>query len=188
MCSIQIDLSRLPLSNVLSGMRVFVDETHEERVRNIGAKSRVAQGLEVSQVYLGLCGVNSLFRFRGDNESNAYSMVTPLRMLLLEEEGGDNWARTDALMDHREERLQNEDEWNWYQQFVVDFFRRDLRLEASEDRIQRAVGILNVNAVALHFGKLKQQQQQQQQQQQAIGKGLYPIFAIMSHNCVCNAR
>ncbi len=43
-------------------------------------------------------------------------------------------------------------------------------------------GLLNVNAVCLQFPKLNGHPNRE------VGKGVYPIFAIMSHECVCNAR
>jgi hypothetical protein len=44
------------------------------------------------------------------------------------------------------------------------------------------VGLLNVNAVCLQFPKVVGHPNTE------VGKGVYPIFAIMSHECVCNAR
>jgi hypothetical protein len=51
----------------------------------------------------------------------------------------------------------------------------------------RAVGLLNVNTVALHFPKTSNNFSVNESHQPS-GKGLYPIFAIMSHYCICNAR
>ena len=36
------------------------------------------------------------------NETNAYAVITPLRLLLLQESNGDEWLRTNQLMDHHE--------------------------------------------------------------------------------------
>ena len=36
------------------------------------------------------------------NETNAYAIITPLRLLLLKESNGDEWLRTNQLMDHHE--------------------------------------------------------------------------------------
>lgn len=34
------------------------------------------------------------------------------------------WQRADMLMDHLEERIECEEEWDWYQRKIVDFLRR----------------------------------------------------------------
>ena len=120
-----------------------------------------------------------------DSESNAYSVITPLRNLLQMEEDSDNWRRTNQLMDHEETRHEHPEEWDWYQIYIVEFLREQLGLKSrfSEAQIQRAIGLLNVNAVALQFAKGSFTEANQPR-----GKGLYPIFAIMSHYCICNAR
>ena len=55
-------------------------------------------------------------------------------------------------------------------------------------QVRRAVGLLNVNAVALHFPRMASRMSMAVDNQMPVGKGLYPIFAIMSHYCICNAR
>ena len=35
-----------------------------------------------------------------NRETNAYAIITPLRLLLLEESNNDNWKRSNQLMDH----------------------------------------------------------------------------------------
>ena len=55
-------------------------------------------------------------------------------------------------------------------------------------QVRRAVGLLNVNAVALHFPRMTSRMSMAVDNQMPVGKGLYPIFAIMSHYCICNAR
>ncbi len=127
-------------------------------------------------------------RLRGEREEScAYSVITPLRMLLLEESKSDGWKRTNQLMDHMEQRKQKQrEDWDWYQRNVVSFLRRSLGLgdQVSEERIHRAIGVLDVNAVALQCPV----QNWRRHVHHPHGKGLYPIFAIMSHYCVCNAR
>lgn len=63
--------------------------------------------------------------------------------------------RTSQLMDHEPERRANGPEWDWYQRHVVDFLRGPLGQAErwSGERIHRAVGMLNVNSVALQFGR-----------------------------------
>ena len=51
------------------------------------------------------------------------------------------------------------------------------RNEVSEEDLHRLAGIFGINAVTIgnHKGAL-------------YGKGLYPIFSIVNHNCVGNAK
>ncbi|TRY62157.1 hypothetical protein TCAL_03700 [Tigriopus californicus] len=122
-----------------------------------------------------------------EHETNAYSIITPLRTLLLKESGTDAWQRTDELMDHHQERRQNLEEWTWYQKNVVDFIRHNLGLtQFSEVDVHRAIGILNVNAVTLQYPRKSGGGANPKDVKK--GKGIYPIFAIMSHYCICNAR
>ena len=68
-------------------------------------------------------------RIKGSEEaSNAYSVIAPLRVLLLQRSGIDGWARSDQLMDHLGDRdRQNcDDDWKWYDRYIVDFIRNEL--------------------------------------------------------------
>jgi len=114
----------------------------------------------------------------------AYAHVTILRMLLLMKNGGDNWFRTNQLMDHLECSGVNPQEWTWYNQTVIKYIRNCLKLGQmfSDDQIRHVIGLLNVNAVCLQFPKMIGAPCTE------VGKGCYPIFAIMSHHCICNAR
>ena len=119
-----------------------------------------------------------------DQLNIAYSHITILRMLLLMQENGDQWLRTNQLMDHLEESHVHPEEWRWYQQEIIQFIRQDLGLaeKFSEDDIRHVIGLLNVNAVCLQFPKTIGAPSTE------VGKGCYPIFAIMSHHCICNSR
>ena len=51
------------------------------------------------------------------------------------------------------DRIQNTEEWMWYEKYIVNYLLNQLRLSdrfTSAD-VQRAVGLLNVNAVALKY-------------------------------------
>ena len=66
-------------------------------------------------------------RIKGSEEaSNAYSVIAPLRLLLLQRSGSDGWARSDQLMDHLDDRHNCDDDWQWYDRYIVDFIRNDL--------------------------------------------------------------
>merc|ERR1719464_1973491 len=115
--------------------------------------------------------------------TNAYAIITPLRMLLLEESNGDQWKRSNQLMDHQEERVENIEEWSWYEKYIVNYYLHDLKLAGrfTPAQIHHAIGLINVNSVALKFPMNAASKAPE-------GKGLYPIFAIGSHYCICNAR
>ena len=87
-------------------------------------------------------------------------MITPLRALLLSRnaEKADQWRRSNQLMDHLEDQDPDSQEWLWYKKHIVKFLHEDLKLESefSESEIRRAVGLLNVNAVAIRFKECSQ--------------------------------
>ena len=51
------------------------------------------------------------------------------------------------------ERLTNVEEWSWYEKYIVNYFLHDLGLlgRFTPAQIHRAIGLINVNAVALKF-------------------------------------
>ena len=114
----------------------------------------------------------------------SYAHVTVLRMLLLSKTNSEGWKRTDELMDHLSEKHVHPKEWSLFETSVINYIRRDLHLSEtfSVADIERAIGVLNVNAVCLQFPHYKNTPSLE------IGKGIYPIFAIMSHECICNTR
>lgn len=116
--------------------------------------------------------------------SEGYAPVTILRVLLLAESLSESWTRTNELMDHLTEKTVHPLEWDWYENSIIKYIREDLALAKrfSVKDIERAIGLLNVNAVCLQFSKARGIPAKE------VGKGLYPIFAIMSHECICNAR
>lgn len=100
--------------------------------------------------------------------------------MLLLEQGGDQGQRSDQLMDHLEgEKVQgqygnfkdkkkpsgqrssssisesqsNAEDWSWYEDKIVDHLLKTLRLENefSPDQVRRAIGLINVNSVAVRF-------------------------------------
>ncbi len=75
--------------------------------------------------------------FSDGDTSNAYSVITPLRTLLLQQAGGDHWRRSDQLMDHLEDR--SLEEWEWYEKYIVNFISEDLKCGDSftKDQIRR---------------------------------------------------
>ena len=53
------------------------------------------------------------------------------------------------------ERKENKAEWDWYEQNIVKYFENELQLKQvfSSKQIHRAIGLINVNAVALQYPK-----------------------------------
>ncbi|KAL1398667.1 hypothetical protein pipiens_008785 [Culex pipiens pipiens] len=99
--------------------------------------------------------------------------ITPLRVLLAKEANPDRWNAEIVMMeDHRAERDGNAF-WKADQSNVVAFLRDSCGLKdrCSEELIQKAIGILDVNAFEAHTCSLR---------------GLYPKMGIMAHSCVTN--
>ena len=65
-------------------------------VKEITFLSKKLPFQENSIKYLTLC------REHYEKATNAYAIITPLRLLLLEELNGDQWHRSNQLMDHQE--------------------------------------------------------------------------------------
>eukprot|EP00093_Oithona_nana_P005600 05600.XXX_90784_92820_1 [CDS] Oithona nana genome sequencing. len=130
----------------------------------------------------------------GLKETNAYAIIAPLRLLLLLEANGDEWMRSNQLMDHQKERISNAEEWTWYEKYIVNYFLHDLDLldRFTPAQIHRAIGLINVNAVALKFPMNSSSGNfiayEKSKCDNPEGKGLYPIFAIGTHYCICNSR
>ena len=51
------------------------------------------------------------------------------------------------------ERVDNVEEWSWYEKYIVNYYLHDLKLAGrfTPSQIHRAIGLINVNAVALKF-------------------------------------
>ena len=51
------------------------------------------------------------------------------------------------------ERREIEEDWNWYEKYIVNYFINDLNLgdRFTPEQIHRAVGLINVNAVSMKF-------------------------------------
>ena len=108
------------------------------------------------------------------SEFPGYACVTVLRLLLLSKSGSDEWQRTDKLMDHLSEKNVHPQEWLWYQTHIIDFIRNDLKLGDMfpVEQIERAIGLLNVNAVCLQFPRVKGTPNNE------VGKGIYWRSAV----------
>ena len=51
------------------------------------------------------------------------------------------------------ERVENIEEWSWYEKYIVNYYLHDLKLAGrfTPAQIHHAIGLINVNSVALKF-------------------------------------
>ena len=51
------------------------------------------------------------------------------------------------------ERVENIEEWSWYDKYIVNYYLHDLKLAGrfTPAQIHHAIGLINVNSVALKF-------------------------------------
>lgn len=115
--------------------------------------------------------------FEETNESGVPQLecITPLRLLLESEKSPERWNNEVKQMEaHNKERSQRE-HWKSDQVNVVAYLRNQLKLERfSEEQIQTACGILEINAFELRTAN------------GSSARALYPTVAMMNHSCVSN--
>ena len=96
----------------------------------------------------------------------------------------------------------------WYEKYIVNYLLHNLQLSDrfTNAQVHHAIGLINVNAVALKYPMNTERKishiilhwvlflpfvdniTSTTVHKSIDGKGLYPIFAIGSHYCICNAR
>lgn len=106
--------------------------------------------------------------FTETNES--YRAIAPLRLLKVKENTPETWERLSYLMDHNIERQEDSELWEMYQR-CVNKFLKSLDPGLADDDINRATGLLWVNAFACSRGG---------------GQAIFPTFSFMSHSCAPN--
>ncbi|XP_011506599.1 PREDICTED: uncharacterized protein LOC105369055 [Ceratosolen solmsi marchali] len=101
--------------------------------------------------------------------------ITPLRLLLASEKDDERWKREVKDMEtHNKNRCQKS-QWSTDHVNIVEYLRKRLKLERfSEDNIQSACGILEINCYEIRTAK------------GFLARALYPNVAIISHSCVSN--
>ncbi|XP_015588255.1 protein msta [Cephus cinctus] len=100
--------------------------------------------------------------------------ITPLRLLLASEKDPVKWAEVKSMETHTKQRIK-QPQWQKDHINIVEYLRKRLKLERfSEDDIQMACGILEINAheVRTPTG--------------CVARALYPKTAMMNHCCVSN--
>ena len=73
-------------------------------------------------------------------------------------------------MSHSSDKPHDET-WNIDQNNTVKYLREHWKVDFTEEEIQHVIGILEVNAFEVNGGR-----------------GVFPLTALMSHDCVANAR
>jgi len=136
---------------------------------------------EVSQNHKAECAILSKAPGSGlkitdfDSPHPAYECITPLRLLLKKETAPDKWKAIDNLQSHDRE-IVNSKHMYTIKNNTVNFIREYLGYkEASEEEIVKACGILMTNAMELQHNGQKVH-------------GLYPMAAMMAHECVPNTK
>ena len=106
----------------------------------------------------------------------SYHPILPLRLLLLEDEDPAKARLAEMFMDHKEEREETE-YWRYGRDHIVPFIREQCgQTQWSEEKIMRAIGILEVNCYEVKnfvtFGL----------------RGFFPLASLLSHSCVANVK
>ncbi|XP_037035204.1 SET domain-containing protein SmydA-8-like [Bradysia coprophila] len=106
--------------------------------------------------------------------------ITPLRLLLAKDSDPKRWDEEVSIMEHHEMNRRNTDQWKMDHRNVVEFLHGPCKLNDrfTEDLIQQACGILQVNAF---------------EGRTSFAAGcnlqcLFPKSAITAHSCVPNVN
>ncbi|KAG7208615.1 hypothetical protein KM043_014822 [Ampulex compressa] len=101
--------------------------------------------------------------------------ITPLRLLLESEKNPDRWNKEIKDMEAHNKIRSQKPHWKSDHVNIVEYLRKRLKLDRfSEDRIQTACGILEINTFEIRTAK------------GYTARALYPTVALMNHSCVSN--
>ncbi|CAL1674293.1 unnamed protein product [Lasius platythorax] len=101
--------------------------------------------------------------------------ITPLRLLLESERNVERWNEEVKDMEAHNKIRCEKTQWKSDHVNIVDYLRKRLKLDRfSEERIQTACGILDINTFEVRTTK------------GFSARGLYPTVAMMNHSCVSN--
>ncbi|KAL1464974.1 hypothetical protein WDU94_004572 [Cyamophila willieti] len=104
-----------------------------------------------------------------------YEAITPLRLLLVRDRNPAKWEEVMQMESHSDKRKTNEEFWNAEKVNIVEFIRIRCKMDSyDEDLIHKICGILEVNCFEVRSAE------------GFMGRGLFALTAIMSHNCVAN--
>ena len=85
------------------------------------------------------------------------------------------------MMDHNTDRMKNE-HWNICQHNIVHYLIKVWTLDFSPEEVNHVIGLIEVNAFEVRIGNLNRREEC------GIGRGVFPLLAMLSHNCISNSR
>jgi len=110
-----------------------------------------------------------------------YQCIAALRCLLLKETNTVKWNTLKLMMDHNTDRMKNE-HWNICQHNIVHYLIKVWKLDFSPEEVNHVIGLIEVNAFEVRIGNLNRMEEC------GIGRGVFPLLAMLSHNCISNSR
>ncbi|XP_018006371.2 SET domain-containing protein SmydA-8 [Hyalella azteca] len=114
------------------------------------------------------------------DKNPVYECILPLRCLMLREADPSKWSTLQAMESHDEIR-QKSDFWDIEQINVCDFLRKQAKVEYSDALMHTICGILDVNCHEVRSNVPGAPDESRV-------RGLYPLCAMMSHDCTCNTQ
>jgi AraC-like DNA-binding protein len=115
-----------------------------------------------------------------------YQLIMPIRLMTAMDKDPVLRSRLHLLMEHREERQEEEDNWARTDRQVVQPIRTRLNCTAwSEDLIQRCVGLIRTHATQSRAMAVSNNPEEWEM---ATVRVLYPTMSPMSHSCMPNVR
>lgn len=119
--------------------------------------------------------------------SEEYPLVMPIRVFaqIKEEEGLEE--RLERLMDHREEREEETENWARVQTTIVAPLL-DLGVSVSAAQVQRYVGIIRTNGCQIRGTGVGEGEEYIEDRELGRVRALFPTMASMSHSCLANTR
>jgi len=122
-------------------------------------------------------------------QTGDYQLIMPIRLMAALEDDPILCSRLDLLMEHREERQKEAENWSKTTLQVVQPIRTRLKkCNWSEDSIQRCVGLVRTNATQTIASSITLDGTNSEDKDLATIRVLYPSMSIMSHSCIPNTR
>jgi hypothetical protein len=98
-------------------------------------------------------------------------------------------SRLDLLMEHRDERQAEEENWAQSIHQVIQPIRSRLKQQDwSEDCLQRCIGLIRTNATQAMAMCISSDGRSIEDKDMATIRVLYPSMSLMSHSCIPNIR
>ena len=85
------------------------------------------------------------------------------------------------MMDHNRERMKG-DHWMVCQHNIVQYLTKVWKLDFTPEEVNHMTGLIEVNAFEVKLGNLDRGQPG------GVGRGVLPLLAMLSHNCISNSR